>query len=60
MDNRKVKRKLAAIFSADVKDYSRLMGDNEVETVKSIKACRKLLFQKINMRERRISSWFQI
>ena len=48
MDNRKVKRKLAAIFSADVKDYSRLMGDNEVETIKSIKACRELLFQKIS------------
>ena len=30
MDNRKVKRKLAAIFSADVKDYSRLMADNSV------------------------------
>ena len=48
MDNQKVKRKLAAILSADVKDYSRLMGDNEVETIKSIKACRELLFQKIS------------
>jgi adenylate cyclase len=48
MDNRKVKRKLAAILSADVKDYSRLMGDNEIETVKSIKTCRELLFQKIS------------
>ena len=48
MDNQKVKRKLAAILSADVKDYSRLMGDNEVETIKSIKTCRELLFQKIS------------
>ena len=48
MDNQKVKRKLAAILSADVKDYSRLMGDNEIETIKSIKACRELLFQKIS------------
>ncbi|MCP3942499.1 MAG: tetratricopeptide repeat protein [Desulfobacteraceae bacterium] len=48
MDNRKVKRKLVAILSTDVKDYSRLMADNEVETVKSIKACRKLLFRKIS------------
>ncbi len=48
MDNRKVKRKLAAILSTDVKGYSRLMADNEVETVKAIKACRELLFQKIS------------
>lgn len=48
MDNRKVKRKLAAILSTDVKGYSRLMADNEVETVKSIKTCRELLFQKIS------------
>ncbi|WP_300460590.1 tetratricopeptide repeat protein [Desulfobacula sp.] len=48
MDDRKIKRKLAAIFSADVKDYSRLMGNNEIETIKSIKACRELLFQKIS------------
>jgi len=47
MDNRKIKRKLAAIFSADVKDYSRLMADNEIETVTAIKACRELIFQKI-------------
>jgi len=46
MDNRKVKRKLAAFFSADVKDYSRLMADNEIETVTAIKACRELISQK--------------
>jgi adenylate cyclase len=32
------KRKLTAILSADVKGYSRLMGENEAETVKT-KAC---------------------
>ena len=47
LDDRKVKRKLVAIFSADVKGYSRLMADNEIETVTAIKACRKLIFQKI-------------
>ena len=47
MDDRKVKRKLVAIFSADVKDYSRLMADDEIETVTAIKACQKLIFQKI-------------
>ena len=29
------KRKLTAILSADVKGYSRLMGENETETVKT-------------------------
>ncbi len=43
MDTRNVKRKLAAIVSTDVKGYTRLMADNEVETVESIKACRKLI-----------------
>ena len=32
------KPKLAAILSADVKGYSRLMGENEVETVKTLTA----------------------
>jgi len=47
MDGGKVKRRLAAIVSTDVKGYSRLMADNEVETIKAIKSCRELLFQKI-------------
>ncbi len=47
MDDRKVKRKLAAIVSTDVKGYSRLMSDDDVETVKSLKACRRIMAQKI-------------
>ena len=47
MDDRKVKRKLAAIFSTDVKGYSRLMSDDDVETVKSLKVCRSLMARKI-------------
>ncbi len=47
MDTRNVKRKLAAIVSIDVKGYTRLMADNEVETVESIKACRKLISKKV-------------
>ncbi|MCP3871882.1 MAG: adenylate/guanylate cyclase domain-containing protein, partial [Desulfobacteraceae bacterium] len=54
MVKQNVKRKLAAILSTDVKDYSRLMADNEVETVKSIKVCRELLFQKISDHEGRV------
>lgn len=55
MDNRKVKRKLAAILSADVKDYSRLMADNEVETVTAIKTCRELLFQIVSKNNGRVA-----
>jgi len=36
MNTQDFKRKLAAIFSADVVGYSRLMGENEAETVKTI------------------------
>ncbi|MCF8129884.1 MAG: CHASE2 domain-containing protein [Deltaproteobacteria bacterium] len=38
-----VQRKLAAILSADVKGYSRLMGQDEAATVKSIRACRTIM-----------------
>ncbi|MBW1779916.1 MAG: CHASE2 domain-containing protein [Deltaproteobacteria bacterium] len=36
-------RKLAAIMSADVKGYSRLMGDDEEATVRTITAYRKVM-----------------
>ena len=36
------KRKLTAILSADVKGYSRLMGENEAETVKTLTTYRKI------------------
>jgi adenylate cyclase len=38
MPNQEVKRKLVAILSADVKGYSRLMGENEVQTLKTLSA----------------------
>ncbi|MEJ2235257.1 MAG: tetratricopeptide repeat protein [Syntrophobacterales bacterium] len=37
-------RKLRAIFSADVKGYSRLMGEDEEYTVKTITAYREIIF----------------
>jgi len=37
------KRKLTAILSADAVDYSRLMGDNEEATVRTLKAYREVL-----------------
>jgi adenylate cyclase len=39
----KVKRKLTAILSADVKGYSRLMGEDEVGTVRTLKEHRELM-----------------
>jgi class 3 adenylate cyclase len=38
-----IERKLAAILSADVKGYSRLMGENEVVTLRTLTAYRKMM-----------------
>jgi class 3 adenylate cyclase len=38
-----MKRKLAAIFSADVKDYSRLMGEDEAATISMLTAYREVM-----------------
>jgi class 3 adenylate cyclase len=38
-----VVRKLTAIFSADVKGYSRLMGDDEVATIHTLASHRELM-----------------
>jgi hypothetical protein len=35
-----MERKLAAIFSADVKDYSRLMGQDEAAIIRTLTAYR--------------------
>ncbi|NIS68193.1 MAG: hypothetical protein GTO12_04350 [Proteobacteria bacterium] len=37
-----LQRKLAAILSADVKGYSRLMGEDEVVTVRTLTAYREV------------------
>ncbi|MDF1556075.1 MAG: adenylate/guanylate cyclase domain-containing protein [Deferrisomatales bacterium] len=47
-------RKLAAIFSADVKGYSRLMGDDETATVQTIKAYRRVLADSIQKHHGRV------
>lgn len=47
MDEKNVTRKLAAILSMDVKDYSRLMAGDDVETVKALKASKKLVAREI-------------
>lgn len=40
-----IKRRLAAIFSADVKDYSRLMRDDEMATIRTINTYREVMTQ---------------
>ena len=43
MPEERLKRKLSAIFSADVEGYSRLMGDDEVSTVRTLESYRKVM-----------------
>ena len=43
MNTERAKRKLSAILSADVKGYSRLMGEDEADTVKTITVYRKVM-----------------
>ena len=43
MNTERAKRKLTAVLSADVKGYSRLMGDDEVATVRTLKEYRELM-----------------
>ena len=42
-----MQRRLAAILSADAAGYSRLMGDDELATVRSLTICRKLVAELI-------------
>jgi adenylate cyclase len=48
------KRKLTAILSADVKGYSRLMGENEAETVKTLTTYRKIMWELIQQHRGRV------
>jgi len=48
------KRKLTAIFSADVAGYSRLMGDDEEATVKTLEAYKQVMFSLIKQHRGRV------
>jgi len=48
------KRKLTAILSADVAGYSRLMGEDEAETVKTLTAYRKIMGEMIQQHRGRV------
>ena len=43
MVDERVKRKLTAILSADVKGYSRLMGEDELSTIETLKRYREIM-----------------
>jgi len=47
-------RKLAAIFAADVEGYSRLMGQDEVGTLRRLTACRAVIDEHIAAHRGRI------
>ena len=54
MNAERVKRKLSAIFSADVEGYSRLMGDDEVATVRTLEDYRKVFMDLIEQQRGRV------
>ena len=54
MDGRSVERKLAAILSADVEGYSRLMGEDEVATVRAITEYRAVIAARVAGRGGRV------
>jgi adenylate cyclase len=43
MAEERAKRKLSAILSADVKGYSRLMGEDELATIETLKNYREIM-----------------
>jgi adenylate cyclase len=54
MPTQEVKRKLAAILSADVKGYSRLMGEDEEWTFRTLSAYREIMRSLIQQHRGRI------
>jgi adenylate cyclase len=54
MTTQEVKRKLAAILSADVKGYSRLMGEDEEATVRTLNAYKEAMTNLIQQHHGRV------
>ena len=50
----RAKRKLTAILSADVKGYSRLMGEDELSTVETLKRYREIIFSLVQQYSGRV------
>ncbi len=53
-NEQKVTRKLRAILSADVKGYSILMADDEIHTIRTLKAYRKIMSDLISQHAGRV------
>jgi adenylate cyclase len=49
-----MERKLTAILSADVKGYSRLMGEDEEATIRTLTACREVFATRIHQHRGRV------
>src|SRR6266849_5051735 len=54
MESQSIERKLAAILSADVKGYSRLMGEDEVATIHTLTAYREVMASLIQQHRGRV------
>jgi adenylate cyclase len=54
MNNEDLKRKLTAVLHADIKGYSRLMGDNEYETIRTLTAYREVITNLIQKHQGRL------
>jgi len=54
MSNDDIKRKLAAILSADVKNYSRLMRDDEAATIRTLNTYREAMSKLIQQHHGRV------
>jgi class 3 adenylate cyclase len=54
MNTQEFKRKLSAIFSADVAGYSRLMGEDEAATVRTLEAYKEIMFSLIKQHRGRV------
>ena len=54
MPEKDFKRKLSAVFSADVTGYSRMMGEDEAATVEAITAWRKIMDELIRQHRGRV------
>ena len=54
MTNQEVKRKLSAILNADVKGYSRLMGEDEVGTIRTLNIYKEVMTNLIQQHHGRV------
>jgi len=54
VSEKRAKRKLTAILSADVKGYSRLMGEDELATVNTLKKYREIISSQVNQYNGRV------